>query len=134
MVKYILQKGESISYDYLVDEKMQLNFGKTFDDFTLLHYDDEYARDVAFERRPMQGALISCIIVKSIVKAFGDSTILKEHNLTFHRPIYPGSTITTKLTVDTNIKNKLVNVLTEVWVKDTLHYTGNTKIRVFEEI
>lgn len=134
MVKYILQKGESISYDYHVDEKMQLNFGKTFDDFTLLHYDDEYARDVAFERRPMQGALISCIIVKSIVKAFGDSTILKEHNLTFHRPIYPGSTITTKLTVDTNIKNKLVNVLTEVWVKDTLHYTGNTKIRVFEDI
>ena len=84
MSKRILQKGESVSYDYLVDETIQLNFGKTFDDFTLLHYDDDYAREVAFERRPMQGALISAIIVKSIVKAFGDSTILKIKALQKH--------------------------------------------------
>ncbi|MGA1873944.1 MAG: MaoC family dehydratase [Thermoplasmatota archaeon] len=134
MAKRILDKGESVSYDFFVDEEMQLNFGKTFDDWTLLHYDDDYARDVAFERRPMQGALISCIIVKAIVMAFGDSTILKAHNLTFHKPIYPGNTITVKLNVDNNIRNKLVNVVTEVWIKDTLHYSGNTKIRVFEEI
>ncbi len=134
MIKNIMKKGESVSYDYLVDEELQLKFGKTFDDFTLLHYDDQFAKDVAFERRPIQGALISAILVKSVVKAFGDSSILKEHNITFHKPVYPGSMITTKLTVESNIKNKLVNLKTEVLVKETLHYTGNTKIRVFEEI
>ena len=134
MGKRILQKGESVSYDFLVDEKMQLSFGKTFDDFTLLHYDDQFSREVAFEKRVIQGALVSCIIVKAIVMAFGDSTILKVHNLTFHKPIYPGSVISIKLNVISNIKNSVVKLHTEVWVGETLHYEGMTKVKVFEDI
>ena len=134
MGKSILQKGESISYEFLVDEELQLKFGKTFDDFTLLHYDDQFSKEVAFERRVVQGALVSCIIVKAIVMAFGDSTILRVHNLTFHKPIYPGSILTVKLNVLSNIKNSVVKLHTEVWIKDVLHYEGMTKIKVFEDI
>jgi acyl dehydratase len=110
------------------------HFGKTFDDWTLLHYDDEYARKVGFERTPVQGALISCIIVKSIVRAFGDSAILRVHNLEFFKPVYPGVGITVELHVLTNIKNKLVSIRSRIYIGETLHYEGMTKIRAFENI
>ena len=130
----MLQKGESARYNYFVDKDMMQNFGKTFDDFTLLHYDDEYARKVGFERRVVQGALVSCIIVKSIVRAFGDSAILRSHNLDFHRPIYPESEITVELQVLSNIRNKLITLRSRVYVRGILHYEGMTKIKAFEDI
>jgi acyl dehydratase len=129
----LLQKGESARYDYFVGNDMMQNYGKTFDDFTLLHYDDDYARKVGFERRVVQGALVSCIIVKSIVRAFGDSAILRSHNLDFHRPIYPESEITVELQVLSNTRNRLVTLRSRVYVGGTLHYEGMTKIKAFED-
>jgi acyl dehydratase len=130
----VLQKNESVRYDYVVDRDIMQHFGETFDDFTLLHYDDEYARKVGFERSPVQGALVSAIIVKSIVRAFGDSAILRVHNLEFFKPIYPGSNITVELHVLTNIRNRLVTLRSRVYLGETLHYEGMTKIRTFEYI
>ncbi len=130
----MLQKGESVRYNYFVDKDLMHNFGTTFDDFTLLHYDDDYARKVAFEGRVVQGALVSCLIVKSIVKAFGDSAILRVHNLEFRKPIYPENEITIELHVLSNIRNKLVTLRSRVYVRETLHYEGMTKIRAFEDI
>lgn len=130
----MLQKGESVRHNYIVDRDIQHDFGATFDDWTLLHYDDEYARKVGFERTPVQGALISAIIVKSIVRAFGDSAILRVHNLVFHKPVYPGSEITVELHVLVNLRNMLVTLRSRVYVGETLHYEGMTKIRTFENI
>lgn len=130
----MLQKGESVRYDYTVDRRIMQGFGETFDDFTLLHYDDDYAREVGFERTPVQGALISAIIVKSIVRAFGDSAILRVHNLEFFKPVYPGSTITVELHVITNLRNMLVTMRSRVHIGETLHYQGMTKIRAFDNI
>jgi acyl dehydratase len=130
----LLQKNESVRYNYVVDRELMNHFGETFDDWTLLHYDDEYARKVGFERTPVQGALISCIIVKSIVRAFGDSAILRVHNLEFFKPVYPGAEITVELHVLTNIKNKLVTMRSRIYIGETLHYAGMTKIRAFENI
>ena len=127
----LLQKGEKVRYNYFVDKDLMFNFGTTFDDFTLLHYDDDYARNVGFKMRPVQGALVSCIIVKSIVKAFGDSSILRNHNLEFHEPIYPGNEITIELEVLSNIRNILVSLKSRVYVGETLHYEGDTKIKAF---
>lgn len=130
----MLQKHESVRYKYFIDKDMMQNFGETFDDFTLLHYDDEYARKVGFERRVVQGALVSCIIVKSIVQAFGDSAILQSHNLEFHKPIYPESEIMVELYVLSNIRNKLITLRSRVYVGETPHYEGTTKIQAFEDI
>ena len=130
----VLQKDESVRYKYFIGKEMMQHFGKTFDDFTLLHYDDDYARKVGFERRVVQGALVSCIIVKSIVRAFGDSAILRSHNLEFHKPIYPESEIVVELYVLSNIKNKLLTLKSRVYVGDTPHYEGTTKIKAFEDI
>jgi acyl dehydratase len=130
----MLQKNESVRYKYFIDKDMQQNFGKTFNDFTLLHYDDEYARKVGFQRRVVQGALISCIIVKSIVLTFGDSAILRSHNLEFHKPIYPESEITVELYVLSNIRNKLITLRSRVYVRETLRYEGETKIKAFTDI
>lgn len=130
----VLQKGESVKYDYFVDRGTMQDFGEAFDDYTLLHYDDDYARKVGFERTPVQGALISAIIVKSIVRAFGDSAILRVHNIEFFKPFYPGSTITVELHVLQNIRNMLVTLRSRVYLGETLHYQGMTKIRAFEGI
>ncbi len=130
----MLQKDESVRYEYVVDRDIQHDFGATFDDWTLLHYDDDYARKVGFERSPIQGALISAIIVKSIVRGFGDSCILRVHNLEFHKPVYPGSTITVELYVLVNLRNMLVTLRSRVLVGETIHYEGMTKIRTFENI
>jgi len=130
----LLKKGESVRYDYVVDRDIMQHFGETFDDFTLLHYDDDYARKVGFERTPVQGALVSAIIVKSIVRAFGDSAILRVHNLEFFKPIYPGSEITVELFVLVNLRNMLVTLRSRVYIGETLHYQGMTKVRVFENI
>jgi acyl dehydratase len=130
----MLQMGESVRYDYTVDREIMHNFGATFDDWTLLHYDDDYARKVGFELTPVQGALISCIIVKSIVRAFGDSAILRVHNLGFIKPVYPGSVITVELHVLENLRNKLVTMRSRIYVGETLHYEGMTKIKAFENI
>jgi acyl dehydratase len=130
----VLQTGESVRYDYVVDKGMQRDFGATFDDWTLLHYDDDYAREVGFERTPIQGALISAIIVKSVVRAFGDSAILRVHNIEFFKPVYPGSTISVELHVLKNIRNMLVTMRSRIYVGETLHYQGMTKIRAFDNI
>ena len=130
----MLQKNESVRYNYVVDRELMHHFGETFDDWTLLHYDDEYARKVGFERTPVQGALISCIIVKSIVRAFGDSAILRVHNLEFFKPVYPGSEITVELHVLTNFMNKLIIMRSRIYIGETLHYEGMTKIKAFENI
>ncbi len=130
----MLQKGEFVRYDYVVDRQVMHDFGATFDDWTLLHYNDDFARKVGFERTPVQGALISAIIVKSIVRAFGDSAILRVHNIEFFKPVYPGSTITIELMVLTNLRNMLVSLQSRVYVGETLHYQGMTKIRAFENI
>jgi acyl dehydratase len=134
VVRTLPQKNASIRYKYFINKEMMQNFGKTFDDFTLLHYDDEYARKVGFERTPVQGALVSCIIVKSIVQAFGDSAILRVHNLEFYNPIYPKNEITVELYVVSNLRNKLVTLRSRVYVGEKLHYEGLTKIKVFEDI
>lgn len=130
----MLQVGNSVRYNYYISSEMMQNFGSTFDDFTLLHYDDEYAKKVGFQSRVVQGALVSCIIVKSIVKAFGDSAILRTHHLDFLKPIYPENEVHIELIVLSNIKNTLVTLRSRVLVNDKLHYEGLTKIKAFEEI
>ncbi len=130
----MLQKDDSVRHTYIVGRDIMHDFGATFDDWTLLHYDDDYARKVGFERTPVQGALISAIIVKSIVRAFGDSCILRVHNIAFHKPVYPGSTITVELHVLVNLRNMLVTLRSRVLIGETIHYEGMTKIRTFENI
>jgi len=130
----LLQAHEIARYNYFIGGEIMQHFGKTFDDFTLLHYDDDFARQVGFERRVVQGALVSCIIVKSIVQAFGDSTILRSHNLEFLKPIYPETEIIVELYVLSNIRNKSLNLRTRVYVGESLHFEGTTKIKVFMEI
>jgi acyl dehydratase len=133
-VRILPQKGENVRYTYLVDRDLMRDFGNTFEDFTLLHYDNEYARRVGFERTPVQGALISCLIVKSIVRAFGDSAILRVHNLEFINPVYPGNEIAVELHVISNLRNKLVTLRSRIYSGETLHYEGLTKIKVFIDI
>jgi acyl dehydratase len=130
----VLQEQESARFTYFIGKDVMQNFGETFDDFTLLHYDDEYAQKVGFQRRVVQGALISCIIVKSIVRAFGDSAILQSHHLEFRKPIYPESEIMVELYVLSNIKNKLITLRSRVYIGDTYHFEGMTTIKVFENI
>jgi acyl dehydratase len=113
---------------------MLQHFGETFDDFTLLHYNDEFARKVGFNGRVVQGALVSCLIVKSIVRSFGDSAILRSHNLEFFEPIYPENEITVELLVLSNIRNKVIRLRSRVFILETLHYQGNTKIWAFENL
>jgi acyl dehydratase len=133
-VRIFPQKGERVRYTYFIDRDLMQDFGNTFEDFTLLHYDDEYARRVGFERTPVQGALISCLIVKSVVRAFGDSAILRVHNLEFINPIYPGNEIVVELQVISNLRNKLVTLKSRIYTGETLHYEGLTKIKVFNDI
>jgi hypothetical protein len=40
----MLQKDENATHRHFISMDMMQHFGETFDDFTLLHYDDEYAR------------------------------------------------------------------------------------------
>jgi acyl dehydratase len=89
VVRTLPQKNESVSYKYFISKAVMLHFGETFDDFTLLHYDDEYARKVGFKRRVVQGIIISGFVIRSIVLAFGDSAILRSYSLEFHKAIYP---------------------------------------------
>jgi acyl dehydratase len=130
----LLQKDETARYNYFIGKDMLQHFGETFDDFTLLHYNDEFARKVGFNGRVVQGALVSCLIVKSIVRSFGDSAILRSHNLEFFEPIYPENEITVELLVLSNIRNKVIRLRSRVFILETLHYQGNTKIWAFENL
>jgi acyl dehydratase len=134
IVRTLPQKNESVSYKYFISKAVMQHFGETCDDFTLLHYDDEYARKVGFKRRVVQGILISGFVIRSIVHSFGDSAILRSYNLEFHKPIYPESEITIELYVMSNLRNKLVTLRSRVYVQETLHYEGLIKVRVFDDI
>lgn len=130
----MLQKGESVEFKEKVTLKTQREFAKVFDDFTYLHYNDDYGRRVGFNSRVVQGALISCIIVKDIVIAFGDSAILRTHDLAFFKPVYPNQEFTIRLEVLSNIKDQVIKIGTQVLVGDELHYRGTTKIKAFADI
>jgi len=134
-IRALLQKGESARYRYFIDKNIMQNFGETFDDFTSLHFDDDYARQVGFEGgTPVQGALVSCIIVKSISLTFGDSAILLSHKLDFLKPIYPGNEIMVELHVLSNTRNTIITMRSRVYVGVDLHYEGETKIKAFDDI
>lgn len=130
----MLQKGESVEFKEKVSIEMQRKFAEAFNDFTYLHYNDDYGRRVGFNSRVVQGALISCIIVKEIVIAFGDSAILRTHDLAFTKPIYPNQEFTIRLEVLSNIKDQVIKIGTKVLVGDELHYRGTTKIKAFADI
>jgi acyl dehydratase len=134
-VRRLPQKGESARYKYFIDKELMQHFGETFDDFTQLHYDDDYARKVGFAGgRPVQGALVSCLIVKSISLTFGDSAILQTHNLEFIEPIYPGNEITVELYVLANTRDKLITMRSRIYVGEDIHYQGETRIKAFNDI
>jgi acyl dehydratase len=130
----MLQQGESVNYKYIIDNEWTQEVGKAFNFFPLLHHDDEYAKKVGFEKRLIPGVLVSSIIIKSLVLAFGNSTILREHNLEFKKPIFPESEVGVELYVLKNIRNKVVSLRSRVYVGRAIHCEGFSKIRVFENI
>jgi len=126
--------GDYVEFETTVTKKMMQDYGCLFHDFSSLHYDDEFAKEVGFNSRVVQGGLISCLIIKCISETFGDSTILKSHYVEFMKPIYPEQVFKIRLTIIKNIRNRLMQLETKILIEDVQYFRGFSKIRIAKDL
>lgn len=92
--------GDSASISKTISDADVRAFADTVGDTNPLHLDDEFAKSTRFGRRIAHGflgaALISAVLGTRLP---GKGTIYLSQSLQFKKPIYPGQTITARVTV-----------------------------------
>jgi len=99
-----IEIGTTATLSKTITDEDIVNFADVVGDHNPVHLNDEYAKTTRFGRRIAHGmlgaGLISALIGNHLP---GPGTIYLSQSLKFMAPVYPGDTITAKVTV-TNIR------------------------------
>jgi len=96
--------GDTASLSKTVRDEDIRAFAELSGDFNPVHIDDEFARTTRFGRRIAHGMLVASLISTVLgTKLPGQGAIYLSQTLKFLAPIFPGDTVTAKVTV-TKIK------------------------------
>jgi 3-hydroxybutyryl-CoA dehydratase len=92
--------GDSASLSKTIAEADVQAFADVTGDHNPLHLDEEFARSTRFGRRIAHGMLSASLISSAIAsKLPGPGSIYLSQTLKFVTPVYPGDTITARITV-----------------------------------
>ena len=92
--------GDSASLSRVISDADIRAFAELSGDFNPVHLDDEFARTTRFGRRIAHGMLGASLISTVLgTKLPGQGAIYLSQTLQFLAPIFPGDTVTAKVTV-----------------------------------
>jgi 3-hydroxybutyryl-CoA dehydratase len=95
-----LQVGDTDSVTKTITDGDIRAFADLTGDNNPVHLDDDFARTTRFGRRIAHGMLSAGLISAVLAnKLPGDGTVYLSQSLTFVAPVYPGDTITARVTV-----------------------------------
>jgi 3-hydroxybutyryl-CoA dehydratase len=90
-----LTLGQSASFDVVVTHAMVEGFLAITGDHSPIHVDDEYARRRGHSSRVVHGLLSSAFLSRLVgVHLPGAHALLQGANVTLHRPVHVGDTLT----------------------------------------
>jgi 3-hydroxybutyryl-CoA dehydratase len=96
--------GDTASLSRIISDSDIRAFAELSGDFNPVHLDDDFARTTRFGRRIAHGMLGASLISTVLgTKLPGQGAIYLSQTIQFLAPIFPGDTVTAKVTV-TNIK------------------------------
>ena len=96
--------GDSASLSKIIRDEDIRAFAELSGDFNPVHIDDEFARTTRFGRRIAHGMLGASLISTVLgTKLPGQGAIYLSQTIQFLAPVFPGDTVTAKVTV-TKIK------------------------------
>ncbi len=102
-----LKIGDSLTVDFLLEDKHIKQFAEATGDFNPVHVNDEYAKNTFFKKRIAHGVLLSGIVSGILgMNLPGLGTIAREMYSKFIKPVYIGDKLTVTATV-TDLKEKL---------------------------
>jgi 3-hydroxybutyryl-CoA dehydratase len=95
-----LNVGDSAEASKTIADEDIRAFAELTGDFNPVHVDDEYARTTRFGRRIAHGMLGASLISAVIAnKLPGRGSVYLSQTLRFTAPVYPGDTVTARVTV-----------------------------------
>jgi 3-hydroxybutyryl-CoA dehydratase len=109
----------------ITDTEIKL-FADLIGDHNSVHLDDEYARKTRFGRRIAHGMLSASLISTAVgTKLPGAGTVYLSQNFQFVAPVYPGDTVTARVTVTKIREDKPIVTLETV----CLNQNGETVVK-----
>ena len=101
----------------IITEKDIIQFADVVGDHNPVHLDEEFAKKTRFGRKIAHGMLASSLISAVLgTKLPGPGTIYLSQTLKFTAPVYPGNTISAKVTVTKIKEDKNIITLDTVCV------------------
>ena len=95
-----LQVGDTASQSKTITDTDIHTFADLMDDHNPVHLDDEYARNTRFGRRIAHGMLSASLISAVLANQLpGEGTVYLSQTLQFVAPVFPGDTVTARVTV-----------------------------------
>jgi 3-hydroxybutyryl-CoA dehydratase len=110
-----LKVGDTASISKTITDADIHVFADLLGDHNSLHLNDEYARQTRFGRRVAHGMLSASLISTTIgVKLPGPGTVYLSQTFRFVAPVFPGDTVTARVTVTAIREDKPIVTLETV--------------------
>lgn len=112
-----LQIGDSASLTKTITDDHVRAFADLTGDYNPVHLDDEFAKTTRFGQRIAHG-MLSAGLISSVLanKLPGTGTVYLSQTLSFVAPVYPGDTVTARVTVTRVREDKPIVTLETICV------------------
>lgn len=95
-----VQVGDTATISKTISDEDIRAFAELTGDYNPVHLDDEYAEGTRFGRRIAHGMLAASLISAALANELpGRGTVYLSQSLQFTAPVYPGDTVTARVTV-----------------------------------
>ena len=114
----------------IISESDITSFAQISGDFNPLHFDDEYASDMGFEKRIAHGMISSSLFSGLFgTKLPGRGSLFISQSFKYKKPVYKGITIKAEIVVDSvNLNRRVVGFDTTCKRNDEVVVSGDAKI------
>ena len=120
------------SHTKTIEDSDITGFAQISGDFNPLHFDDEYASDMGFEKRIAHGMISSSLFSGLFgTKLPGRGSLFISQSFKYKKPVYVGDKITAEILVESvNLNRRVVGFVTTCKRNDEVVVSGDAKIFV----
>ncbi|NNJ72970.1 MAG: UDP-4-amino-4,6-dideoxy-N-acetyl-beta-L-altrosamine N-acetyltransferase [Enterobacterales bacterium] len=101
--------GKSYRYQFSITKEDVQSFAEASGDFNSVHFNDETAQSMGFDKRIVHGFLVSSVFTKVFGTEFpGEGTIYLNQSLQFEKPVYRDDKLEAVFQVISKIGNRVI--------------------------
>lgn len=111
--------GKAYRYQFKVTDDQIAKYSNVTGDYNKVHFDDDYARKLGFDRKLAHGFLAASVFSKIFGTLFpGDGTIYLKQSLNFQLPVYIDAELEACVKIISKIGRKLILKTTIISIKN----------------